>query len=628
MKRFQNKSTFLLAIALATALFSSFMPHQGHAYDTFPTLVTTNLGQIQGFNSSKNTAAWLGVPFAKPPVGDLRWRAPQPPEPWEGVWDGTTHCEPCVQKTSTPMTDLGEMLEASLTGNAESTLFGSEDCLYLNIFRPNTLEEDLPVYVFIHGGANMMGQIEGYDGSALAEKANMVVVFVQYRLGPMGYFSHPVLRHGQSQLDDSGTFGTLDNIQALKWIQENIAAFGGNPDNVTIGGQSGGALNVMNLVISPLAEGLFHRAMAESPAFFTITQDEAELLSNRLVELILEKDGYTMEDWNGWTETEKETYLKSADSADLVTLSTDNALLLQPIQSPGVIPGNFVSTLGSGDYNKVPIMLGTNRYEFKGMMCGPLSAFASMKNLTWKELPQVLQGDKSLDDILPTQFDKHLYDITADFGSKAWRIQAVDQRARVMKMHQNDIYAFRFDWCGPAPFDFIIGGMHGMDLLFFLGYDLSVLETIFPEMFPDVLHGQEELVDIMTTYLGNFARSGNPNGQGLPQWQQWSNASNGPKVVQLDADAEQAIVTMSNEELFIRDVRTEMRDEITTWSYKNKLAYGLVPYMLPMMSMQLQPEEIVMDLGLWGRYEWETGKLLRKMLFSMMTGGNLTGIMP
>ncbi len=622
MKKLQSRSTLVLGIALVASFFFSLMSNQCLADDAFPTLVTTNQGQIQGFHSSENTVAWLSVPFAKPPVGDLRWRAPQPPEPWEGVLDGTTQCEPCIQKTGMRLDRIKDGGEAFLLPNTEPFVIGSEDCLYLNIYRPDTLDENLPVYVFIHGGANMIGEISGYDGSALAEKENMIVVFIQYRLGAMGYFSLPVLRHGQSQLDDSGTFGTLDNIQALRWIQENIAAFGGNPDNVTVGGQSGGGLDVMNLVISPLAKGLFHRAMAQSPAIITLTQQEAELLSNRAVELLLEKDGYTMETWNGWTDKEKEIYLKSADSADLVEICIDNVLMLQPIQSPGVIPGNFVATLRTGDYNKVPIILGTTRYEIKNVyMNGMGGPFAKMENLGWKYLTpdQVFGGGKTVDDILPSQFDKHLYEITADFGSQAWRTQAVDERARVMKMHQDDIYAFRFDFCGPSPFDLVAGGVHGFDITFFFGYDLSMLETLFQYD----THGVQELSDIMMAYLGNFARTGNPNGSGLPNWKEWSNSSNGPKVVMLDADEAQALVKMSHEELFISDVRAEMRDEIATWSYRNKLKYGLIPYVIPLMNMQLQPEQIVVDLGIFGEYTRDTGKLMRKLLFNALASGSL-----
>lgn len=616
--------TYLLGAIVLAALIGSVGWDECFAAESFPTLVTTKLGQLEGFYSSEHTVAWYGVPFAKPPIGDLRWRAPQPPDAWDGVRDATYICEPCMQKTNTPMDDLSEFFEYFYEGKGESRVIGSEDCLYMNIFRPKTAAENLPVYVFIHGGANTLGSIGAYDGSILAEKANMIVIFAQYRLGPLGYFSHPVLRNGTSLADDSGSFGTLDNVQALKWIQENISAFGGNPQNVTVAGESGGGLNVMNMLISPMAKGLFHKAMAQSPAGINYTRQEAELFSNRTIELLLENDGYTNEDWDSWNKAEKAAYLRVVNNEDLVEICTDNLLMSQPIQSRGVIPGNIVSGLRTGDYNKVPVILGTNKYESKLMMGGPLVQ-PIFRIPSWAELPQVLSGEKSLDDLFPNQFDRDLYETTADYGSRFWRFQAVDDRARVMNEHQDDIYAYRFDWGGPEPFNFVLGAAHGMEVHFFLGADRASYDMWTPESDTD---GRRELMDIMITYLANFAATGNPNGENVPVWQRWSNDANGPKVVLLDADEDQATIEMSYEEIDIRDIKMELRNEIAQWPLMEQVQHGLTPYILPMAFYQLQPEQIVMDFGIFGEYPWNTGAFLRKMMFTAITSGNANTALP
>jgi para-nitrobenzyl esterase len=189
---------------------------------------------MMGISDADNTWAWKGVPYAKAPVGELRWKAPQDPDPWHDVMQAKDECEPCTQ--------LITGVDLIRTGTTE----GSEDCLYLNIWRPRSQEDNLPVYVWIPGGSNNIGKTANYNGAAIAGRSNVVVVVIQYRLGPLGWFTHPALRHGNS-LDDSGNFGTLDSIKALERIRDNIEAFGGDPDNVIIAGESAGAHNVMNL---------------------------------------------------------------------------------------------------------------------------------------------------------------------------------------------------------------------------------------------------------------------------------------------------------------------------------------------------------------------------------------------
>jgi para-nitrobenzyl esterase len=207
---------------------------------------------VAGADANNGSWVWAGIPYAKPPVGELRWKAPQDPEPWNKIRQSTYNFTRCTQ----PVFDL--------QWNPVNKIQGSEDCLYLNVFRPKTNAKNLPVYFWIHGGGNSFDGADNYDASILAQKSNMVVVVIQFRTGPFGWFNHPALNPNGTAEDKSGNYGVLDMIKALKWVNKNIAAFGGNPKNVTIAGESTGGYRVMNLMISPLAKGLFHTAINQS----------------------------------------------------------------------------------------------------------------------------------------------------------------------------------------------------------------------------------------------------------------------------------------------------------------------------------------------------------------------------
>jgi para-nitrobenzyl esterase len=224
--------------------------------------------------SDKNSWCWKGISYATPPVGPLRWKAPLDPTPWIGT------------------------RKARKFGNSAAQIMpiigptGSEDCLYLNVWHPKTSETELPVYLYIHGGGNSIGTSADviYHGKAVVEKSNLVYVSVNYRLGAMGWFIHPAITSNGSPEEKGGNFGTLDLIKALEWVRDNITAFGGDPDNVTIAGESGGAFNVLSLLISPSAKGLFHHPIAESGLSFIWSIKTAEDQSLDLLISLLIKD--------------------------------------------------------------------------------------------------------------------------------------------------------------------------------------------------------------------------------------------------------------------------------------------------------------------------------------------------
>jgi para-nitrobenzyl esterase len=546
-------------VSVGLGFGNSLASHHKHKRQ-FPTVVQTKYGKVKGYNNTDQTVAWTGIPFAKPPVGDLRWKAPRNPERWRGVLDATQPCVPCTQLLTTE--------KWIRTGEAE----GSEDCLYLSIYRPSHNKRLLPVYVYIHGGSNSFGTANDYDGSNIAAKGDMVVVVVQYRLGPLGWFTHPALREGRSSLDDSGNFGTLDNIKALQWIRKNIRAFGGNPHNVTITGESAGAHNVMNLVISPLAKGLFHRAMSESGGMTTDTvaegEEQAEDHIDALLSTCIENDEAIEECLRNIPAGE----LFEAYFAMFGTLPTYDAY-----QDGVVIPGSVVSTIRSGKYNKVPIILGANQYETKSFM--PL--YGPSLYLPWFDLIGVLDDNgKTVDDVLPTDFDKELYEISGYYGSRNWRGKFVDERARALKEQQNRVYAYQFNWggpgSGPSPFDFIYGAGHAMEIAFFFGGDESLWGYGYN---PDNdTPGRVALSDAMMRYLANFAKRGNPNGAGLPVWRKWSNRDGGPKVILFDSDYDEALLDMSTEEVSILEEQSKLAAEIGTWDSIAQDTYGWVPW--------------------------------------------------
>ncbi|MCP4195962.1 MAG: carboxylesterase/lipase family protein, partial [Proteobacteria bacterium] len=237
--------TLLIIVDLFGFLFAGCTEEgQSGNSETNSPVVDTQFGQVEAIEDVNSTWVWKAIPFAKPPVNNLRWKAPQDPDPWEEVRKETEFGSDCIQNANTPR--------------------GDEDCLYLNVWRPQNDDTKRPVFLYIHGGGNNVGSTNSSDiyGANLADAEDMVVVTSNYRLGPLGWFAHSSLRTGDSgnEYDDSGNFGTLDLVKALNWISKNIEAFGGDPENVTIAGQSAGCHNVLSLLISPEAENIFHHA--------------------------------------------------------------------------------------------------------------------------------------------------------------------------------------------------------------------------------------------------------------------------------------------------------------------------------------------------------------------------------
>jgi len=403
--RMRAASVFLVSALLAVILAAGLTGcAEEEPWAGEPT-VQTKYGAVKGAEGGLDTWVWRGIPYAKPPVGELRWKAPQDPDCWDGLREATASCAVCSQQAySETWRPLGQVA-------------GSEDCLYLNIWRPQTDETDLPVYFWIHGGGNNFGGAMDYNGAPMAGRSNMVIVIIQYRLGPLGWFNHPALKSGASAEEKSGNFGTLDTIKALEWVQDNIEAFGGDPNNVTIAGESAGAHNVTNLLTSPLAAGLFHRAISESGGMTTVPVDAGVALANATIEKLLVADG-TAEDEAAAREyrqsmslAETAEYLRAKKAEDIIEaqIKETGAMDTHDAYEDGVvIPDSVLSTIGSGDYNRVPVILGSNEYETKDFLPLYGATIRTSSGHVWFEVYRVLDPEDplTLDDVMPTQADR------------------------------------------------------------------------------------------------------------------------------------------------------------------------------------------------------------------------------
>jgi para-nitrobenzyl esterase len=522
---------------------------------TGDTLVQTVNGPVKGFADTNDTWVWKAIPYAKPPVGELRWKAPQDPDSWNVTRAETQFCSECTQYTVT------------------GTVAGNEDCLYLNIWRPNSEETELPVYFWIHGGGNSRGtaSYEGYNGANIASKSDMVVVTVNYRLGPLGWFTYAALRSGEPgrELDDSGNYGTLDLIKALKWVQANIEAFGGNPSNVTIAGESAGAINVFSLLISPLAHNLLQKAISQSgfPTARPVADGDAS--SRDAILKLLVNDG-TAADVDSaqkyldtLSDTKIESYLRAKSAAELLKAYDTGyfGMLAFPyiFEDGTVIPKAGFDTFEDGTYpNKVPLIIGTNKEETKVFLF--------------------------LD---PTFIGKdELYQTVASYSSDLWKTVGADSVARELSSHpdQPNVYVYQFLWGSggdtgtsviPAPWGFRLGACHSLDIPFFFGNDIWNNPLGLLVFTKSNRAGREALSSAMMAYVAQFARTGNPNkpGTSIIDWLPWSNAADGPKCILFNVQVNLPYLAMSNVELTASGVKAKLASDVSEPLYSEALQY-------------------------------------------------------
>ena len=467
-------------------------------------IINTSSGVSEGY--IKNFVInWDDIPYAQPPIGDLRWKAPIPLISSQYIKQKEGNF--CVQEPS------------GLGGSDGFSFFsGTEDCLYLDIKRPKEIGDDLlPVMFWIHGGGNTSGLKDLYDFSSMVKKHNVIVVTINYRLGPFGWFTHPSIQDLQEGLDKTSNFGTLDIIAALEWVKLNILLFGGDPNNVTIFGESAGGHNVLSLLVTKQAKGLFHKAISQSGYTTSFSKKEAFKQTNRsstsqytswniVNKIIKDKSlNITQED----NRADIRALLKNMSAKDfyryyserpsyenLVTLTEDGIVI------PEI---GLTMALSKNEYvNSVPIIAGSNKDEVKLW----LASAKYFVDLDYSFLGSILGLPKVI------LKDKIAFNIFNSYRSRAWKIRGVDDPLRSLYIAGNeDLYAYRYDWDDHrrfiiADFQELIGAAHATEIPLLTGNNKLVGDYGFL-IYPDG-PSKRFISKNMMKFWTSFAKNGKP----------------------------------------------------------------------------------------------------------------------
>ncbi|XP_051513379.1 carboxylesterase 5A-like [Myxocyprinus asiaticus] len=461
--------------------------------------------------SDKVVEEYLGIPFAQPPIGPLRLAAPNPIEGWEGIRNATQQPVMCIQDPDT-VVFISKALSLDLTATGVS-----EDCLYLNVYTPSqrSESENLPVMVWIHGGGLIIGGACMFDGSPLAAYENIVVVVIQYRLGILGYFSTGD-KHAQ------GNWGFLDQIAALQWVQQNIEGFGGDPQSVTIAGESAGGISASLLTLSQMAKGLFHRAIFQSGVATVASFSTKEpLVYAKMVANFTECD---------FSSTEVLVKcMKELTQEQLI-----NASVKQKIYFGATVDGEFLKdtaeeVLKSKDFHKVPVLLGMTNHEFgwiltqafaspgweKGMNRQSVIAVLSMLNINGSSGANEVIADKYLEDAKTPE------DIRNAFTEMLGDLFMVFPIIKTAAYHRDagvPVYMYEFQH-RPSIFKDLrpsfVKADHADDVGYVFGAcfwngHIKIIGTFSEE--------ENQLCKTVMGYWANFIRNGSPNGPGLVHW--------------------------------------------------------------------------------------------------------------
>ena len=479
MRRFLSPSLILLAAALP--LFAIDDP------------VHTAGGLLSG--SAGRSAAvrvYKGVPYAAPPVGELRWKAPKPPAAWHGVKKADAFSPACMQAPYPATSIYHSAAEPS-----------SEDCLYLNIWTAaKSSKERRPVMVWIHGGAltRGSGSTSMYDGESLASKG-VVLVTINYRLGVFGFLAHPELTR-ESDRNASGNYGFLDQIAALEWVQKNIPAFGGDPRRVTIFGESAGSWSVNYLMATPLARGLFQRAIGESGGAFGPIKRLADV----------EASGVKFAHSLG---AESIAALRDKQADDL--LKASSAASFPPNVDGWMLPHDVYTIFAEGKQNDVPVIVGSNADEARSLTRWPEGGTAKTFQAQLKArfgpgADKVLEFyPAATDQEAEASFYSSFTDFVFTWQMRTWaRLQSGTGHSKA--------FVYYFSRVPPGAGHDKLGAFHASEI----PYAFDNLAISKWRTYEDA---DRKLADIISSYWVNFAATGDPNGTGLPRWTPYQQAS-------------------------------------------------------------------------------------------------------
>ena len=468
------------------------------------TIIKTEAGLISGSkNIGGDIRIFKGIPFAAPPVGEFRWKAPQPLVPWGDVKNCQSFGPSPTQNKPVPFSMWSQEFLIPTDGVI------SEDCLYLNVWtNAKSAKAKLPVVVWIYGGGFTSGGSSApiYDGEASAKKG-VVFVSINYRVGIFGFFAHPQLTK-ESGNNASGNYGLMDQIAALKWVQKNITAFGGDANNVTIAGQSAGSMSVNCLVASPLAKNLFNKAIAESGASVmggslsrTKSLNEGEQAGEKLMQSI------------------KLNTLKELRNADAALLMKENSGLRMPIIDGYVLPNSLESIFAAGKENKVTLLTGWNQDE--GLIFEPIKnakdyiadlnkKYGTDAALVLKYYPATTDAEAAIAQLNLSR------DLIFGLQNYTW--------ANIQSRHSLKVYVYRFTHKLPATGDAVkYGAFHTGEVPYFLN-NLKFVDRPWQK-------NDHALAGNISDYWINFIRYGNPNGSNVANWKAYSSVEKSIKIL-------------------------------------------------------------------------------------------------
>ncbi|HEY0939682.1 MAG TPA: carboxylesterase family protein [Steroidobacter sp.] len=497
--------------------------------------VRIQAGTLQGsFDASSKVTAYKGIPYAKAPIGELRWRPPVPAPAWQGVKNARKFGHSCLQPPYPPNSVYaGEMASPS------------EDCLTLNVWAPSGAR-NLPVMVWIHGGALLRGGSSEpmYDGTKLAQQG-IVVVSINYRLGLLGFFAHPALS-AESPQGVSGNYGLLDQIEALRWVRDNIADLGGDPAQVTIAGESAGGLSVVALLASPLAHGLYTKAIVQS----AYIQSQRALSDDVLGLRSAEAEGAALAQAARALTAED---LRKADPVTLFKAGVASSWRPEPVIDGMVLKRQLAETFARGEQAKVAVIAGFNEGEIRS-----LPYFMP----PWPETRAAYEADvrRRFGDQAPAFLAVYpgtdpKADVMASIrdGSCGWTAQSLALRqAQAGQL----AYLYYFRHSTPAQRERDLAAFHASELPYFFGQvgPSAVLGPNWPR--PPLTRAESQLSEAMMSYWVTFVRSGTPTAPGAPDWPRYTAEDRG----YLDIDEQpSAARDLQTEEFALADKLIETR---------------------------------------------------------------------
>ncbi|MEU4451750.1 carboxylesterase family protein [Nocardioides sp. NPDC023903] len=446
----------------------------------------TDNGAVRGV-AHDGFRTFQGIPYAAPPVGRLRWRAPAPADSWTGVRDATEPGGQCAQ-------------QAPAYGGATTY---DEDCLFLNVFAPDRpAKRKLPVMVWFHGGGNTTGSSSGYDGSKLAVEGDVVVVTVNYRLGAIGWLAHP----GLDGAYESGNYGLLDQQAALRWVQRNIAAFGGNRGNVTIFGESAGSIDTCAQIASPAAAGLFHKAIPQSGSCAAGARSDAGS----------EAEGQRLAAAVGCGEAaDVAACLRATPVKELIEAFAAAGLNAGPVVGdPRALPRTYPDAIDSGRFNRVPVMHGSTLDEMR-LYVGleypqPITVenYEQIVRSTYGPAAEAVLG------LYPASaYDEPRHALAAIRTDSAGALSTCAHQKAFAKLEAAGVpvFAYQFADRGAPPLIDLPGYEEGAE-------HTTELTFLFPGLLGELDNGQQKLSDTMVAYWTSFAHHGRPVAPGSPRW--------------------------------------------------------------------------------------------------------------